>query len=204
MPNERRSNRKRSSENREQDRRVAGGRDQLASQPGYQKGAEEAAARARDITERVADRQGDGATYRWTPAITTTSSSGEAASRAGQGFADDTKADIDKMTRPVRAESASGADPEVTVEQGIERAGGRVGGYILDLQFVTFDGPDVFTIDVDVAGIRRPTTSSAAPRSSRTKCTTCCTCRSVLTTSKRTPRANRCRFRIVVICSNAR
>jgi len=124
----------------------------LASQPGYQKGVEEAASRARYKTKKWQTRQGDGATYRVDASdydnIVVQVKLHLVPAKGSQT----TQADIDKMTRPVRAESAEPTDPEVTVEQGIERAAAIVGGYILDLQFVTFDGPDVFTIDVDVAG----------------------------------------------------
>jgi uncharacterized protein DUF4157 len=123
-----------------------------AKQPGYQQGAEEAAARARDITKAWQTRQGDGATYRVDASdydnIVVQAKLHLVPAKGSQT----TKADIERMTRPVRADTAEPADPPVTIEQGIERAAARVAGYILDLQFVNFDGSDVFTIEVDVAG----------------------------------------------------
>jgi len=123
-----------------------------AKQPGYQKGAEEAAASARDITKAWQTRQGEGATYRVDPSDYNNIVVQAQLHLVPAEGSQTTKADIDKMTRRVRAESAEPDDPEVTVEQGIERAAARVGGYILDLEFVNFDARDVFTIQVDVAG----------------------------------------------------
>jgi hypothetical protein len=131
---------------------------ELAKKPGYDQGAEEAAARARDISKAWQTRQGDGATYKVDASDYNNIVVQAKVHLIPVKGSQTTKADIEKMTRPVHAESAQPGDPDVTVEQGIERAAARIGGYILDLQFVNFDAGDVFTIDVDVA--RHPTSGN--------------------------------------------
>lgn len=131
---------------------------ELAKRPGDDQSAEEAAARARDISQAWQTRQGDGATYRVDASDYNNIVVQAKVHLVPVKGSQTTKADIEKMTRPVRAQSAQPGDPDVTVEQGIERAAARIGGYILDLQFVNFDARDVFTIDVDVA--KHPTSGN--------------------------------------------
>jgi hypothetical protein len=108
---------------------------ELAEAPGYQKNVEEEAASERDRTGKWETRQGDGATYRVDVSDYNNIVVQLKLHLVPKEGSTTTVDDIEKMRQ---------------IEQGVERAAARVGGYIFDLQFRRFEGPDVFTVPVDI------------------------------------------------------
>jgi hypothetical protein len=107
----------------------------LAAEPGYQKGVEEAASEERDRTNKWETRQGDGATYR----VDVSDYNNIVV-----------QLKLHLVPRPRSKTTAGDIEKMGQIEQGVERAAARVGGYIFDLQFRNAGGPDVFTVAVDI------------------------------------------------------
>ena len=106
-----------------------------AARAGYQNDVEEVAARERDRTRKWETRQGDGATY-----------------RVDVSDYDNlvVQLKLHLIPKPGSKTTADDIARMERIEQGVERAAARVGGYLFDLQFSHVDGPDVFTVGADI------------------------------------------------------